>query len=408
MTPSQVRPAIRVGIGDGDVRGVDNRTIQLAINALPPGGGTVEILPGTYTCFDAIHLRSNVHLVGHGDRTVLRKCDGVRHTLRIDADYGQLKITPQDVSGFLPGMGILVGDSRTGGWLETATSVLDVRAGVLWIADHLVMDYAASRDGWVSNACSLVSGIDLTDARIEGLTVDGNKERNWQMNGCRGGAIYLHKAKRCVVRDCTVRDYHGDGISVQITQDATIEDCVVRGCTNIGMHPGTGSARVAMRRCTFSENGQGGTFLCWRVQEGSFERLVCERNGVYGISVGHKDTDNTFVRCTVRENGRYGIVFRDEELYNGGHRNTWRDCLIENNGDPREGTGVRARGHTHDNVFENCTFRETRTGGEERQRVGLWLGPNTRRFRTDRCTWAGMAENVVDESGDKGRHQLDA
>ncbi|MBN1642876.1 MAG: right-handed parallel beta-helix repeat-containing protein [Anaerolineae bacterium] len=408
QTHPTLSPTIQVGIDAGQVRGADNRAIQLAVDALPATGGTVEVLPGTYTCYDAVHLRSHVRLVGHGDKTLLIKCDGARSALKIDADYAQLKITPQDTAGFRPGMGLLIADNQTGGWTGTATTILDVSEGVIRIADYLAMDYAARRDGWITNACSLVSAIDAEEVRIEGLTLDGNKATNWQMNGCRGGAIYLHKARRCRVDDCTVRDYHGDGISLQTTQDVIVQGCRVTGCTNCAMHPGTGSARLVIRDCTFSDNDQGGYFLCWRVQESTFERLVCERNGLYGISVGHKDTDNTFSDCTIRDNGRYGIIFRDEELYNGGHRNIWRACLIADNGDGEAGYGVRVRGHTHDNVFESCTFRDTAAGGVARQRVGLWLEQNARRFRTVRCTWTGMGENVIDDSGPLGDHQLDA
>ncbi len=401
-------PTIQVGIDAGQVRGVDNRAIQLAIDALPAQGGTVEVLPGTYTCYDALHVRSHVRLVGHGEKTVLLKCDGARRALKIDADYGQTKTTPQDAAGFRAGMGLLIGDNHTGGWTGTATTILDVSDGVLYVADHLAMDYAARRDGWITNACSLISGIDVQDVQIEGLTVQGNKGTNWQMNGCRGGAIYLHKARRCGIHDCVVRDYHGDGISIQITQDVTVQGCRVTGCTNYGMHPGTGSARMHIRDCTFSDNDQGGFFLCWRVQESAFEDLLCERNGLFGISVGHKDTDNTFTGCTIRDNGRYGVIFRNEELYNGGHRNVWRSCSIEDNGDREQGYGVRVRGHTHDNTFEDCTFRDTGAGGSPRQRVGLWLEEDVRRFHTVRCTWTGMDEDVIDESCPRGDHQLDA
>ncbi len=390
---------IRVGIDAGDVRGGDNRAIQLAVDALPAEGGTVEILPGVYTCLNAVHLKSNVRLLGHGPQTVLRKCDGARSPLKIDADYGQCKITPQSTAGFLPGMGLLVGDGDTGGWLETATTITAIQEGVLSIADYLIMDYAASREGWVRNACSLVSGIEVQNVQVENLTIDGNKAANDPMNGCRGGAIYLHKAKHCAIRGCTVRDYAGDGISYQITQDIAVEDCAVTGCTSIGLHPGTGSTRSLVRRCTFSDNAVGGYFLCWRVQEGRFEDLVCERNGSFGISIGHKDTDNVFERCILRNNGQYGLLFRDEELYNGAHRNTWRNCLIADNGSDSEGAAIRVRGHTHDNQFENCTFRG--------RHIGLHLEANARRFRTAGCAWQGFARPLVDETEAQGEHSID-
>lgn len=82
------------------------------------------------------------------------------------------------------------------------------------------------------------------------------------------------------------------------------------------------------------DNGQVGIFLCWRVQHGTFERNQCWANGEYGISIGHKDTDNVFVRNLVSGNAKAGIYFRDEAEINAGHRNTFRENTIEDNGRP--------------------------------------------------------------------------
>ena len=60
---------IKVGIDSGDVRGADNRAIQIAVDALGPEGGTVEVLAGEYTCIDSVHLRSNVRLAGAGEKS---------------------------------------------------------------------------------------------------------------------------------------------------------------------------------------------------------------------------------------------------------------------------------------------------------------------------------------------------
>ena len=43
-------PVIRVGPEDGDIKGSDHAAIQKAIDSLPGTGGTVELLPGVYTC----------------------------------------------------------------------------------------------------------------------------------------------------------------------------------------------------------------------------------------------------------------------------------------------------------------------------------------------------------------------
>ena len=395
---------ITVGVDSGDVRGADNRAIQVAINALGGEGGTVEILPGTYECIDSVHLESGVRLLGHGAKTVLRRADGFRVPLEISADYGQLKITPVDLSPFTPGRGLYVRDSRSGGWTESVITLDRIEGGAIHFAEPLVMDYSEERGGEVIASGSVISGVDVEDVVVEGLTVDGNADHNFLVGGCQSGGVYFHRASRVTLRDVSVHEFNGDGISFQTTRDFLLERVSSCASANIGVHPGTGSARVHMKDCIFSDNGVDGYFQCWRVQEGRFENLTCERNGHAGLNIGHKDTDNVFSGCTFRENGRAGILFREENANNGGHRNTFERCVSEDNG----GAGIEAEGHVYDATFTGCIIRETRGSGGA-QRTGIILGPQTRRFRTTGCTWSGHREgNVRDMTDGEGAHEIDA
>ena len=135
---------ITVGIRKGDVRGSDNRAIQIAVDALGAEGGTVEILAGTYNCIDSVHLRSGVRLVGQGERTMLRRVNGFRAPIKIGADYGQLKITPVDISPFRVGQGLYVRDNRSHGWLDSIITVERIEGGGLIIgaaSERLVNNY---------------------------------------------------------------------------------------------------------------------------------------------------------------------------------------------------------------------------------------------------------------------------
>ena len=380
---------ITVGVKKGDVCGADNRAIQIAVDALGPAGGTVEILPGEYTCHDAVHLRSHVRLVGSGEQTILRNGPGICSGVRVDADYGQYKVTPTDASGFRAGMRVYVRDDNAGGWLESTATIERIDNGVLYLDRHLMMDYRSSAGATVSNAGALISAIDVADVRIESLVVDGNRTTHQKAGGCRVGGIYLHRVKRASMADLLVREFAGDGISFQITQDVSLSQVRATRCANYGIHPGTGSARVQMADCDFSDNDVGGYFLCWRVQESAFHRLTCQRNGKFGISIGHKDTDNEFKDCTLRDNGEYALIFRGETEGNGAHRNTWRNCELAGSK-----IAIFGQAHTHDNVFENCRIGQ-------RCECAAVLPAGTKRFVFKDCTFHAGVRN---EAGPDANH----
>ncbi len=383
---------IRVGTAKGDFVGQSNIAIQQAIDAAGEyGGGTVELAAGIYTLEDSLHLRSNVRLVGVGPDTVLRKSDGVRTDFAVDADYGQKKVTAKDASGFRAGMGVLIRDGRSGGWIDTVATATLVQGSVIYVNRAFVMDYDGDAGGLISNSFSLVSAIDVDSVVVEGIRFDGNRATNLPINGCVGGGIYLHRARRCRIADCVVQDFAGDGISFQVTQDIEVERCEVRHSAGLGFHPGTGSARPIVRNCRSIENDQDGIFLCWRVQEGHFENNECLNNGRHGISIGHKDTDNLFVGSVIRGNGEHGIYFRDEKSTNAGSRNTFCNAIVEDN----KGCGVYIEGRTTDLLFEDCTIRNTRTGTDRTQKVGIWAGPHAARIRAAHTTIENHTEQDV-------------
>ncbi len=393
---------LTVGPTEADVIGADNQAIQLAVDALcTRGGGTVRLLPGTYEMTDAVHLRTGIDLVGSGAETVLCKCAGYKSPMTIDADYGQLKVTVADASGFAPGMGVAILDkNHAGGWAVTTATITEVDGSTLHIDNYLVHDYSADAEGMVFNTFSPVSGIDVAGCTVADLLVEGNRAENDPLNGCRGGGIYFQRAKQCAIRNCIVRGFNGDGISFQTPQDITVEGCEMFRNSNFGSHPGTGSARSIICNCHMHHNDQIGFFLCWRVQEGQFTGNLIEDNGRFGISIGHKDTDNLFVGNTVRRNGRDGVYFRKEKEANGGHRNTFRKNTIEDNGDGEHGCGVHIEGETHDLVFEENVIRETRSGEARTQRVGVYIGPQAQRVTLRSNTLTGHVDStMVDESG---------
>ena len=206
---------------------------------------------------------------------------------------------------------------------------------------------------------------------MENLTIDGNKQENVNLDGCRGGGIFLYRGFGTVIENCVVRNYHGDGISFQQSNDVLVQGCVSEENAGLGLHPGSGSQRPVVRECIARRNGEDGLYLCWRVRHGLFEKNILENNGRFGISIGHKDSDNLLQENQVRANEQDGVYFRNETEGMAGHRNRLENNLIENNGAKGEAAGIRVRGETRDLVFRNNIIRDTRPPEARKQAVGI-------------------------------------
>ena len=192
------------------------------------------------------------------------------------------------------------------------------------------------------------------------------------LDGCRGGRIYYYNSRNGVVRDCVARNYNGDGISFQITENIQVINCESFGHAGFGVIPATGSDRPLVKDCRLHDNGQIGLFLCWRVRHGQFVNNQILNNGQHGISIGHKDTDNIFLDNVVSGNKISGIYFRTETLSNSGHRNIFRNNQIFNNGTSQSGYGVYVEPYAGSLLFEQNKIAETRQGNERTQRIGFY------------------------------------
>ena len=104
-----------------------------------------------------------------------------------------------------------------------------------------------------------------------------------------------------------------------------------------------------------------------------FTANLLEGNGRFGISIGHKDTDNFLANNRVIGNAADGIFFRNESEGMAGHRNRLEGNLIENNGAKEPSAGIRVRGETRDLILKNNVIRDTRPAGAQRQKVGIQL-----------------------------------
>ncbi len=386
-------PHITVGRTNADMTGDTNRVLQAAVDYVANlGGGVVEIGAGEYTMYDSLHLRPHVTVRGVKDKTILRKAKGSASALALDGDFGEQQVTLQNPEGFTVGSGIAVWDKGAGGFHTTVARITGRRENTFSFDKPLGADCMVANGAQAATVFPVVSAYYTEGVRIENLTIDGNKQANVPLNGCRGAGIFLYQGFGTVISGCVVRNYNGDGISFQQSNDVTVTDCVSEDNAVLGLHPGSGSQRPTVRNCVARRNGTDGLFLCWRVRHGLFEQNILEQNGQFGISIGHKDSDNILRHNTVRQNKQNGVFFRNESLGMAPHRNRLEENTIENNG----GAEIRIRGEVNDLVFVKNTIRDA-TG---RVRPG-----NPDRGESGPGESAGQHDS--DESADRGQANIE-
>ena len=367
-------PRITVGRQDADLIGSDNRALQAAVDYIAGlGGGVVEIAAGRYTMCDSLHLRANVTIRGTKGKTILHKAEGAVSPLALDGDFGEQQITLENPTGFEVGYGVAVWDDRAGGFHTTVARITGRNGNTFSIDKPLMADCMVNNKAKAATVFPVLSGYNIKGAKIENLTIDGNKDSNIHLNGCRGAGIFLYRAFDAAISNCTVRNYNGDGISFQQSNDVAVLNCISEDNASLGIHPGSGSQRPVVRKCISRRNGTDGLFLCWRVRHGLFEDNQLAYNGRFGISIGHKDSDNLLRRNVVRMNALNGVFFRNESLGMAAHRNRLEENLIENNGTDGEAAGIRIRGRTNDLVFKNNIIRDTRPKESQTQTVGILI-----------------------------------
>jgi parallel beta-helix repeat protein len=367
----QTQPAVRVRVGlrDAEINGADNRALQAAVDYVANlGGGTVEMGPGTYLMRDSLHLRSRVVVRGAGPSTILRKDIEHRSLLAADGDFGEAAITVADPSGFEIGRGVYVGSRTQRGFLGVCATLLNARSNYFTLSRSMNADIMVADGGFAATAFPVISGYDLEDAQVLDLAVDGNKAENpTRVDGCRAAGIFLYRGDHCVIRDCVVRDYNGDGIGFQQSNDVRVEGCAVEDCAGLGLHPGSGSQRPVVKGCRVVGNGDDGLFFCWRVRGGLAEDNRLENNGGHGVSIGHKDSDNCIRRNTIVGNKRGGVFWRAETEPMAAHRNTFENNTVRDN----DGWGLFIDGATDGTVIRGNTIEDTGAG---RQQTAIRIG----------------------------------
>jgi hypothetical protein len=387
---------VTVGTKSGDLIGNSDRVIQAAVDyAARVGGGTVKLLPGTFTLRNAVHLPSKLRLIGSGDETVITRGASETIALAEDSDWYDQEITLKEVGSFRVGDGITLQATNA----HNGSQVVIKRTLVARAGNRFKLNDGLRDNLWLTGQpdCSSLFPL-LTSEHTEGvviqnLVLDGNKSNCANLNGNHGGCIFLQDCNRYTMKGVTTRNYNGDGISFQICHDVFVENCHSHDNADLGIHPGSGSQRPLIRGNRMDRNNQG-LFWCWGVKYGLAEDNDVDANRSYGMSIGHNDTDNVMRNNRISNSGQIGILFRDDPRGNDfwANRNVVENNHITNSGGP-DGVGIDITGHTKDVRIVGNHITETR---QPMQRSGIRMGADVGMVTLNDNSISGFSVAIAD------------
>lgn len=385
---------LTVGNSSGDLMGKDDRVLQAAVDYIGRlGGGTVKLLPGTFTLRASVHLPSKIRLVGSGAESVITRGASERVELSADSDWYDQEITLAKPGSFRVGDSVVFQAKNP----HNQSDLVIKRTLIGRSGNRFKLNDGLRENLWLSGSPTCASLFPLltsertSDVLIEDLVLDGNRNNCENFNGNYGGCIFLQDCNRYTFRRVEARNYNGDGFSFQICHDVVVDHCHSHHNADLGVHPGSGSQRPLIRDCQLDNNGLG-LFWCWGVKYGLAENNLIRDNVNYGISIGHNDTDNVMRGNKIFGSGQVGILFRDE---NRGadfwaNRNVIEDNLIENSGG-EQGIGIDIRGKTKDVRIAKNIIRESRAPAG---RIGVRISSTSQRIELMENRIDGFAKEV--------------
>jgi hypothetical protein len=396
---------VTVGPAKANVVGSDHFAIQSAVDyVVAHGGGTVRLLPGTYQMGNSLFLRDGIRVVGSGDSTVLRKCDAAATPLTDNADWYEEVVQVKDPSLFAVGGGI---------WLEGKSPFYEgrnqiaKRTVVAIAGDRIQLDKALRDDYWLkpgaeaSTAFPVITAEYVNDATVESLAIDGNREHNPHVDDNYAGAVFIQDCDRMTFRNLTIRDYNSDGLSAQICDDLLVDGCRISNCADLGIHPGSGCQRPVMTNNTVRGCSQG-IYFCWGVRHGLAEGNVIEDSLTYGISIGHRDTDNVVRGNTIRRSAQIGLLFRiDHGVGRSPDRCVVENNVIEDSGTKEDCVAIDLSGTVEDVVLRANHLVDTRPAAAERRRIGIRIAPGVLRPVIEGNVFTHQDQELLDQRAAK-------
>ena len=208
----------------------------------------------------------------------------------------------------------------------------------------------------------------------------------------------LMECQRITVRGVTVRHFNGDGMIWEISHDVRVEGCHFQDIAMRSLHPGSGPQRPIIRGNKIDGNTIG-IYFCWGVRGGLVEKNTIEDSKSFGVSIGHRDTDNTVRDNDILRSGKVGVLLRlDEE---GPAFAPHRNKVEKNRIIDSDGIAIDVQGVPAGVVIADNNIRETR---QSKASIGIRIAASSGPVQLGANQIDGYATQVLDlRSSQRGR-----
>lgn len=391
------RPTVTVGPKDADITGTGDKAIQAAVDHMAAsGGGTVRLLPGAYHLRNAVDLRRGVRILGSGAESVLRKGPLAKAMLAEDAEPWDEEIVLAGTSDLRAGDGVAIRvDDPSQGGRRIVLRTLVARDGNRLKLDQAldVARFTLRGNAHVLTQYPLIRGIGASNASVENLLLDGNKQNNGTLDHYWGnhlGCVWLERSHHVALKSIVARNCASDGLSWQTSHDVLVEDCHCLDNAGFGMHAGSGSLRPLVRKNRIERNYIG-FYFCWGARHGIVEHNTITDSQTSGVSIGQKDTDNLVHHNEILRSGEAGVLFRSVERALWPDRNRVEANRIVDSGS-ENGVAIDVQAGA-DGVVTGNELLETRGA---MRRIGLKIAAGIRSLNVAGNRFRGFATEIAD------------
>lgn len=264
--------------------------IQNAIQQLPPEGGELALLPGTYTCTHPIVIdRNNVTLKGAGPATLLRLADNVNAPVVI---MGLAENIPSRSIRYVRVIDLMIDGNR-------ANQTSECMGGPC--SD----EFPLRNNGISIRRC--------VDCMVQSVTVYG---------AMSGGLVTELGCRRLTIRDYTSYDNEFDGLAGYETEDSTFSGIHLYGNKAAGISTDIKFNNNKFYDVTIADNKTVGIFMRDSL-DNSFTNLHIRDSVQHGIFLAQVNTDpstaatgNTFTGVVISRSGGMGILANDASCIN--------------------------------------------------------------------------------------------
>lgn len=272
------------------VTGGDCRTIQQAINSLPPEGGEVIVEAGTYACQEFIHIdRDNVTLRGVGTATLLRLQDRADSPVLV---LGQRAVVPAETRRNIRILDLAIDGNRRNQTMECFRG-------------------PCSSSNPLRNNGITVRGV--VDALVENVVIVGARS---------GGLVTELTSRRITVRGLTASDNEFDGLAGYQTEESLFSALYLHNNLAAGISLDIDFNNNVISDVFIVQSGRVGIFMR-DSRDNTFAGVRIRQSGEHGVFCAQVDTDsakpcagNTFHGLVVSDSKGAGFRVNDASCVN--------------------------------------------------------------------------------------------